>query len=418
MSIFSRLRQHLPLTSFLGMTAALMASALASLPSQILPLTMGAMTDDLGLDPIRTSWLASADLVGIAVAASTGFFWVPRFDLYKVVMFGLIAFLAGNIAVLILLEAGSFWSLMGPRVIAGLGAGFINTAAIATLARHPNPERAFGLNLLVVVLLASTSYTALPSWIERAGLPTSFMLLIVLALLSIALCVRWFPDAPIRVEVKDDTRPPPLPKVRTVILCVAAYLSGASMMAIWAYTERVGITHGLTLVTVGSIMAFGFLLSSCTCFLASWQGNRYGRKIPLTLSALGMIIALTLMGAPSGALFTAFFAVGVFMFSSMWNYSIPFKSAMVAAIDPHGRTVALFVAVGSIASATGPMVGGFIAADGNYQRVLVYSGVAFVAAILTFVVMDRQWVSEKAIKSSEQSVTATPDELIVASGGQ
>ena len=408
----SSFRLHLDITSRSGLIAALMASALASLPSQILPLTVGAMTDDLGLDPIRTSWLASADLVGIALAASTGFFWVPRLDLYRVVMVGLTAFILGNLMVLSLLESGSFWAMMGPRLLSGLGAGLVNTAAIATLARHPNPERAFGLNLLVVVLLASCSYTALPTWIQSGGLPTAFILMIGLGFLIWVQCLWSFPDAKIRaVTTTFDGKPPPLPWNKTGILVIATFLSSASMMAIWAYTERIGVTAGIDLVTVGSIMAFGFLLSSSTCFLASWQGNRYGRRFPLLISAFGMLIALSLMGAPAGPTFLLMFTFGVFTYSSMWNYSIPFKSAMVASLDPHGRTVALFVAVSAIATAAGPMIGGYIGADGDYQRVLLYSGIGFIGAILTFVIMDRRQLAELKTQVVERGVEKGVEKL-------
>lgn len=388
------LRLSLPVTTVLGISAALMASGLASLPSQILPLVLGAMTDELGLDAVRTSWLASADLVGISCAAVTGYFWVPRLDLYRVVVVGLVLFVAGNVGVLLLLAADSgFWLVYAVRLIGGLGAGLVNTAAMATLARHPNPERAFSLNLTVVVLLASTSYTALPSWIKAGGLPAAFMLLIGLGIVTWLFCLRYFPTTSVRPmehEPASDTpaAPPPLPLVSTVVVCMAAYLSSASMMMLWAYTERIGVSSGLDLVTVGNIMAFGFLLSSVTCFIASWQGNKLGRKLPLLISALGMTVALLLMGAPQGTWFWVSFAFGVFMFSSMWNYSIPFKTALAATLDPHGRTIALFVALGSIAGATGPMLGGFIASDGNYQRVIVYTGVIFVVAIVSFVLLD------------------------------
>ena len=406
MLVRNSFRLHLDISSRVGLIAALMASALASLPSQILPLTVGAMTDDLGMDPVRTSWLASADLIGIALAASTGFFWVPRFDMYRVVMFGLTAFLLGNILVLCLLDTASFWAIFVPRLISGIGAGLVNTAALATLARHHNPERAFGLNLLVVVLVASTSYTALPSWIQSGGLPTAFMLLIGLGSLIWLQCLWTYPDAAIRVDsAAVGKKPPPLPRIKTLVLVVAAFISSASMMAIWAYTERVGVTAGVDLVVVGSIMAFGFLLSSCTCFLASWQGNRYGRRIPLLISAFGMFAALSLMGAPAGTSFIVMFAVGVFLFSSMWNYSIPFKSAMVASLDPHGRSVALFVAVTAIASAMGPMIGGYIASDGDYHRVLLYSGIGFIISILAFIFMDNQ----ERIEIASRPKAPTPD---------
>lgn len=419
------IRYRTSVTSRRGLGAALLVSALAALPSQILPLVLGAMTDELGFDALETSWLASADLVGVALAAATGVLWVSRIDLYVAAVAGAVAFLAGNLAVLLVLDQGGFWTLMLPRFVAGLGAGLMNAAAMAALGRHPNMERAFGLNLVAVVLLASTSYTALPAWLERSGIVTAFVLLTSLGTVSLAVCVRWFPDTPVPgntdgAPASRGDSPPPLPPLRTTVVGLASFLFTASMMALWAYMERIGVSAGLSLVQVGSLMAFGFLASSATCFLASWQGNRYGRRLPLVISVMGMVVALALLRGPDGGgRYWLYFGAGVLLYSSMWNYAIPFKSAVVARLDPHGRLLVLFVAVNSLAGAAGPVLGGFIAADGAYGRVVIWSGLAFALAVFVYVALDgvvnpgrRRRASGRPPPASRTNSPRTPTPLL------
>ena len=64
----------------------------------LLPLWVGALTEQGHFTQQQIGWLAAADVMGIFISSASAIFWVRKVPWRKVVLAGLLLFFAGNLA--------------------------------------------------------------------------------------------------------------------------------------------------------------------------------------------------------------------------------------------------------------------------------------------------------------------------------
>ena len=120
----------------------------------------------------------------------------------------------------------------------------------------------------------------LPGLIPGYGLAAPFLTVTVLALLVLPL-VNSFP-AQGRVAGAAPDKISKLFLGLTGLLGIFIYYGGQA--AVWAYFERMGMDAGIAPDTVGRILSASLVLGILGAALATWLGDRRGRRLPVVAS--------------------------------------------------------------------------------------------------------------------------------------
>lgn len=341
----------------------------------ILPSFVGAIGDLLHLSPVRTGLLGSADLAGVALSTATGAWWLRRVSWRRTVRRALTLFLVLNA---LCFFVRGFYPLMALRLAAGVAAGVAYAVALAGIVDTRRADRNAGLLLCMQVVFSAIGlYVAdvvPPQW--RLDIVYAYILAWVVPTLLI--CWSGFPEDP-------GERPPSgTLQWRRMAGPGAAALIGAGLYflmigAVWGYLEGVARGAGLTLEQTGSALSAGLMLSLAGSAAATLMGVRFGRVLPLLVTAVfqtGALLLLTRLGHYSAPV-AAFFWINT-VFQIFWSYVIPYFIIIFNDVDPSGRFVAFYGTASHLMLAVGPYVGALLIENGGYA-LLLWFGVAATA---------------------------------------
>ena len=348
----------------------------------ILPSFVGAIGDLLHLSPVRTGLLGSADLAGIALSTATGAWWLRRVAWRRTVGWALTLFFVLNA---LCFFANGFYSLALLRLAAGVTAGVAYALALAGIVDTRRADRNAGLLLCMQVVFSAIGlYVAdvvPPQW--RLDIVYAY----ILAWLAPTLALSWrsFPENP-GERPRSDTVP-----WRRLAAPGAAALAGAGLYflmigAVWGYLEGVARGAGLTLAETGSALSAGLVLSLAGSAAAALIGARFGRVLPLIVTALFQIGALLLLTrlAHYGRPALAFFWINT-VFQIFWSYVIAYFIVIFNDVDASGRFVAFYGTASHLMLAVGPYVGALLIEAGGYTLLLWFGVVAATLCYASFI---------------------------------
>jgi predicted MFS family arabinose efflux permease len=352
----------------------------------ILPSFVGAIGDLLRLSPARTGLLGSADLAGIALSTATGAWWLRRVSWRRTAGLALGLFALLNA---LCFRATGFYPLMALRLAAGLTAGVAYAIALAGIVDTRRADRNAGLLLcLQVVFSAVGLYVA-------DVVPRQWRLEIVyayiLAWLVPTLLITWwrFPEDPGERPRSGTLR------WRQAAGPAAAALVGAGLYflmigAVWGYLEGVARSAGLTLEQTGGALSAGLVISLVGSAAAALIGVRFGRVLPLLVTALCQIAALLLLTRLGHYARPAldFFWINV-VFQVFWSYIIPYFIIIFSDVDASGRFVAFYGTASHLMLAVGPYLGALLIEDGSYTLLLWFGVLATTLCYVSFVTAAR-----------------------------
>lgn len=352
----------------------------------ILPSFVGAIGDLLHLSAVRTGLLGSADLAGIALSTATGAWWLRRVSWRRTAGSALALFFLLN--ALCFFVTG-FYPLMALRLAAGLAAGVAYAVALAGIVDTRHADRNAGLLLCMQVVFSAVGlYVAdvvPPHW--RLDIVYGY----ILAWLLPTLLISWwaFPENP-------GQRPPGgTLQWREIAAPATAALLGAGLYflmigGVWGYLEGVARAAGLTLGQTGRALSAGLVISLAGSAAAALIGVRFGRVLPLIVTALFQIAALLLLtrlghDADPAA---AFFWTNT-VFQIFWSYVIPYFIIIYNDVDASGRFVAFYGTASHLMLAVGPYVGALLIENGGYAPLLWFGIVATTLCYVSFVAAAR-----------------------------
>lgn len=383
-------RAAAPLERAIDRPAALLSLLLVGSVTEaiflILPSFVGAIGDLLHLSPVRTGLLGSADLAGIALSTATGAWWLRRVSWRRTAGWALALFFLLNA---LCFSVTTFYPLLALRLAAGLTAGVAYAVALAAIVDTRRADRNAGLLLCMQVVFSAIGlYVAdvvPPQW--RLDVVYAYILAWLIPTLLIT---GWrFPEDP-----GERPRSGTL-KWRQVAGRGTAALIGAGLYflmigAVWGYLEGVARSAGLTLEQTGGALSAGLVLSLAGSAAAAIIGVRFGRVLPLLVTALfqvGALLLLTRLGhfaRPAAA----FFWINT-VFQIFWSYVIAYFIVIFNDVDASGRFVAFYGTASHLMLAVGPYVGALLIEDGGYTLLLWFGVVATTFCYASFVAAAR-----------------------------
>jgi hypothetical protein len=153
----------------------------------------------------------------------------------------------------------------------------------------------------------------------------------------------------------------------------------AANMANFTYSERIGLSFGLSSQDIGLVLGLVTVLGIPAAFGVFLLGARFGRFIPILASVLVQCTALLLLlnGTASYTYVTSMclMAIG-------WAFALPYFQAIEAKIDPGGSVVVAGGFATAFGDFTGPAVGASLVSPGSYHLMIFAALGAYVLVVI------------------------------------
>ncbi len=328
------------------------------------PLYVGALADSLGFDSRRIGLLVGLEIASVLVVTLAAPWWLARSNPKVMAFVAVAAMLAGNA---LSLAADSFAGLAACRMLVGFaGSGPAYTLGMRLLAAQRHPERAYSIAVLAQVGYAAVGLAAMPYFLASGGTNTLFLLWLVMALIALPFLRRLPARLPTRGADVPSGGAARAPRARVELGIVLLWNVGLG--ALWAYVDRIGREMSLDGATIGFALSTGMVVGMLASAQAAWMSDRFGTRWPLWVMIAAHLAVFAALGTElAGWMFVA----ALWVFNYTWNLSLPYLLGSIARADASGGAAALIPAAQTAGNTLGPLLGGLIAAGGDYTRVLL-----------------------------------------------
>lgn len=347
---------------------------------------LSAFVDGLGVERDIAGFIVSANKYGAAFGALIATFLVKRLDWRKTVrllflcliVFDLISTQISNPQTLILLRFihGS---------IGGLSVGF----GLSIIARTYNPDKIFGMLLVVQYSFGSLGIFAVPRLVDAYGYGAVFGTLISFTLMTLII-LPYIPNVKSQLDktsTNNNLFKIPLNSMLILALC-ALFLFQASNMGVADYAFELGKDIGLENSNISNILTIANLISISGGLLVYVLGTKYGRTIPLIIgiSTASIFTFLLHYSENVSIYFLANTITGI-----AWGFTIPYLLGLCATFDLHGQMAALAGFISKMGLASGPLVGSLFIMNKGFSFIINIATISLlIAMILSAFVSNKQ----------------------------
>lgn len=352
--------------------AAIALSVIGAASFLVMPVVLGSAVAAFDFSESEVGLIAALLMAGNAASAASALFWVRRFD-WRLASRG--ALVLQGLALGAATQGGGFLAVGLWLLCASLGGGAVYSLALTVLSDHKQSDRVFGYAITVQVAFQLAGMLLLSVFAAPGGFALLMWGLAGLAAIGLSLTF-WLPRRGAVVPVVAIVGILRSRKVFMALLgCLVFYFN---VGCVWAYVERMGSAAGFTPEGLGEALALGVAAGMAGSLTASWQGPRYGRVSPLAWGAAGTVLAVAFLLPTVGP---AVFVVALALYNFVFNYSLTYQYAVIAATDESGRCVAVAAAFQMAGGALGPAVAAALVSPGSFVAV---NALAATAAIVGF----------------------------------
>lgn len=357
-----------------GVTAAIALGTVGALTILILPGFMMLISAQSGLDNRHLGFVAAWDINSMAAALAVATFLISRLNWRHLALAGIVLIALGD---LITSLNHGYPGIVAARICAGAGEGLAVAVSFAALGSASNPDRAFGLYLVVGMSVGAGILTLLSSAQERFGVPSIFLALATMTMLTATL-LPWLPARNPHFGTWE-VAPPLISKGLAVAGLSGVFLNFIAEGAMWGYFGRIGAASNVAPMTIGAAMGLSSFSGIGGALLAVSVCNRLGRVIPLAASGVISVLSFWLLRGHVTA--GALLAAGVLL-NFGWNLAQPLLSGICAQADAQGRVVVAMGCIQTVGSGLGPAIAALMLRGSDFSLVIWMSIGTLLASLL------------------------------------
>jgi hypothetical protein len=269
---------------------------------------------------------------------------------------------------------------LGARFFTAIGGGMTYAAVISTFAADREPDRGYGVFMVLQFTLSGAGLYLLPRWAPLLGIEGIFAAIALLNIISLPLTVLL-----VRSETAQSAAT--APKLERDILLSGTALCAAlgiglfeaANMAQFTYADRLGTAYGLAPDQIGTALGVASLAGIPGAAAVVWVGERFGRFPPVAAACGLELAALFLL--MHGSDYLTYFACMCVM-GAGWAFGLPYIQSVEAGIDPRGSVVVLGGFFTALGDALGPGAAAMLVRPGQYNGILIASMCTLVAVIM------------------------------------
>lgn len=346
--------------------AICLVSSSAAQTFLLMPVLLGTLADGEGYGPATLGNIAAATAIGGLLMGLSSPMWLPRARLRQTSL----AFVLVSIAGLALMAFTAHSPAMAMLCMGlhGIATGTLYTLMFGAVSLYAKPEKTLGWKLGTEALPG----LALLYIISNFVVPHSgtFGVLAAMALSAGLLGAAAFllpavkPDVVEEADASEDTGIPP----GLVLAVSATFAQWMGVSAVWTFMERIGVDHGLSLATIGTVLTLGWFFASIGSLGAGALGNRFGLNKPFLISSALTIAALLLFLSPGGASYAV--AANVFLVAA--SFAIVYAVAKITSLNTQPRFAGAGAVALQAAGVVGPIVGGQLYAFSGASAIVAF----------------------------------------------
>lgn len=327
----------------------------------ILPLLTAGAADKLGFSARQAGGMSSVLTAASGASALLAGGWVRSLSWSR----GAAIALGGMCAACVIATlTRGYWPFV---LLQGLAAFFGSAAfslGMTIVSDGRESARGFGVAIAAQGAYQIAALWAGPSLLRLSGLNGVLALLAIPAALGVALA-PLLPASGRAVKTQGAGKGLLKPATLIAFVGFTAFFIGAG--AYWTYLELMGEAQGMAGQQVANWAAVAVAAGIPGGVLASVQGERFGNVRPLVFSAVLILIAASLLTGSRGA--TAFGAAGAIYYFA-WCYGVAYQYALVNAVDPTGRAIAITGGCAFFGSAGGAALAALFVTPHDYDAVV------------------------------------------------
>lgn len=382
-----------------GLVAAVLLSFLATAGFfyvNIMPALIEGLKTGLHFSDRAAGFAGAANIYGAAVGALLAALVVTRWP-WRTAALTLLA-------TLMLVDLGSMFitssaTMITVRALHGLAGGCLVGFAFSVIARTAQPERTFGMLLLVQGGLGGLGVMALPQLVPIFGTKALFVSLFGFSLVTMTMLPFLAPylrssgpavGAAAQQAARQAAARVPAGMLMLAMALLSVFLFQFSNMLLFSYI--IGLARHFTLDPLRSatIVGVSTWVGMLGAVLVILFGTRFGRVRMLTVSLLLTAAGMYVLHGSANVVIYALANAGT---GITWAFVIPHLLGMCARCDTSGRAAALGGFASKMGLASGPFVGALLLGADRYGLVIDVATVVIiactVAAILPASRLDR-----------------------------
>ncbi len=357
-----------------GLIAAVVLGTLGALTIMIVPGFVTLLAAQSGLNDQQLGYVASWDINASAASIGVATFLIARLNWRQLALGGLLLLVAGSF---LTGQCHTYGALVAARILAGIGEGLAIAVAFAALGSATNPDRAFGIYLVVGLSVSAAVLALLPRWLAGFGPGVLFETYAAVVLLLMIL-LPWLPRGSDRVGLLLEGATG-VSRHLAVAGLVGAFLYFIAQGAVWSYFEQMGAASGIDPNTIGEAAGLSSFAGVGGAFLAVMLVSRCGRRWPLIGSGILSVISFWLL---RGQITGAELIVSGLLFNFAWNLAQPLLSGVCSDADCRGRVVVAMGCIQTVGFGTGPALTATLLRGHDYGPALWTSAAVLVVSLV------------------------------------
>lgn len=356
-----------------GLIAAITFGTIAALTIMIVPGFITMVSKLAPLSDRQLGYVAACDINAMAAALGLAALLIARFNWRRIALLGLVLFVAGNFWTA---ASHSYGEIIAARIGVGVGEGLVMAVSFASLGSAANPDRAFGIYLVVGLAVSAAVLAVVPLLDASIGSRGVFVGIAALGLLSCLLLV-WIPICCPAAVLWTHGRPPIMTKLAVTGL-VTVFLYFIAQGATWTYFERIGAASGIAPTVVGQASGISSFAGVGGALVAVSLCTRVSRAWLLTASACLSLVSFWML---NGHLTGTLLVIAGTLFNFGWNLAQPLLSGICAQADASGRVVSAMGCIQTVGFGLGPAIVASLLNGRDFTPVLYVSTVTLLVSL-------------------------------------
>ena len=348
----------------------------------VMPLMVGGAESYLGWNRNQLGWLASGEMLGIALASLILFLYNDRIKHKSAAIIGLSGMLICNILCIFLPPP---MVLIALRVVAGVFGGLAYASGISYLAGIPNSDDGYSNYIIIYSILSGIYLWIFPFLLIKFGYQVGFVILSLQCGLALILgrnALSRYPQADLVIGqvLKKSNFAIPL-VVFGILLVFLFFQTGHS--GIYAFAERLGDEYQVSPVWIGRALSLSILAGIPAGMLNIWMSKYYRAPIRISIGLTALFLGLLFLW--QGDKWSFSFITGIIILEFGFGIVLPSLFSWIALYDPTGKWVTLGTVLNWIGQGIGPIFAAFMVLESSYKNILLlpilFLGLSFLLAI-------------------------------------
>ena len=333
----------------------LLIGALGWLSFLGLPYEVTSLTTRFNLGGSAAGWMASAELLAVAVSAALFGRSIAKRDKRTASLLGVSI---GVVGTLVSASVSPFTVVVGARILVGCGIGIIAACANATVAMYDKPERTFAQMLAMMSIVFAAVMYVVPHMTNLLG-PKGFDVVesvLLVGSIPFALALpraKMFLAADSGCDLNTDKEEGRMMPAGVTTMLMAIFASVATQAVCWTFAESAAQHLHMRQSEVTTAFTTMALAQIPAALGAAWLGTRFGYRIPILVGCMAsVLIAFGMYNSDSRVLFL----ISTISLSPTGAFLFPYLQGLLAEMDESGTSAAAGGAVANLAAAAGPAI--------------------------------------------------------------